>query len=437
MKKTGKKIFLDIGGHDGQTLNEIASGRYDFDEIYCFEPMPTEYNILVDRFKDNNVKICNFGLLDKTEERNIYGTNRDMGASIYQEKYDLDNKFQQTLCSFIEASIFFKNNISENDLVTVKLNCEGSEILILNNLLESNEIFKIDNAMIDFDIRKVIGHQHEAQLLLNSFNEKGFKNYCLENDVMIGDTHENRIANWLTTLPYYNQILKPNDVTVVLTACNRPDLLEKTLDSFFEMNTYPIKRFIIIDDGMNFGCNDFVKTKYEFPIEIIYNDPKLFQIKSIDKVYSIVDTKYIFHMEEDWLFLKKGFIEDSMKVLEADDNILQVWLRGIDDETANHPWEEGVYTIDELNMVLLKYTGIWNGFSFNPGLKRYSDWKKLRYRYDGCDRITPAEQSGGVTLECDISVEYAKRGMIAMRFLESYITHIGWDRHIIEGIDGK
>ena len=71
------------------------------------------------------------------------------------------------------------------------------------------------------------------------------------------------------------------EVTVVLTACNRADLLEKTLDSFFKFNTYPLKRFIIIDDGMNFGCNDFIKTKYEFPIEVVYNDPKLFQIKSI------------------------------------------------------------------------------------------------------------------------------------------------------------
>ena len=53
------------------------------------------------------------------------------------------------------------------------------------------------------------------------------------------------------------------EVTVVLTACNRADLLEKTLDSFFKFNTYPLKRFIIIDDGMNFGCNDFVKIKYE------------------------------------------------------------------------------------------------------------------------------------------------------------------------------
>jgi len=227
------------------------------------------------------------------------------------------------------------------------------------------------------------------------------------------------------------------EVTVILTACNRADLLEKTLDSFFEMNTYPIKRFIIIDDGMNFGCNDFVKTKYQFPIELIYNNPKRYQIRSIDYVYGLVDTEYIFHMEEDWLFLKKEFIEDSMKVLEADENILQVWLRGTDDKTAPHPWNEELYEVDGLQMVLLKYTGVWNGFSFNPGLKRLSDWKKLPNGYDGCERITPAEQSGGVTLECDISVEYAKRGMIAMRFLETYITHIGWDRHIIEGVDGK
>lgn len=228
-----------------------------------------------------------------------------------------------------------------------------------------------------------------------------------------------------------------NDVTVVLTACNRPDLLEKTLDSFFANNTYPLERFIIIDDGMNIGCNDFVKEKYEQPIELYYNDPKLYQIKSIDRAYGMVTTPYIFHMEEDWEFFRPSFIEHSKAVLEADENILQVWLRGLDDITATHPFYEDVYTLNGNSMVLLKYTGIWNGFSFNPGLKRLSDWKDLPNGYDGCERITPAEQSGGVTLECDISVEYAKRGRIAMRFIESYVRHIGWDRHIIHGVNGE
>lgn len=228
-----------------------------------------------------------------------------------------------------------------------------------------------------------------------------------------------------------------SDVTVVLTACNRPDLLERTLDSFFEMNTYELEKFIIIDDGMNFNCNDFVHKKYDFPIQVYYNDPKLFQIKSIDCAYAMVETPYIFHMEEDWQFLKPGFIEASKPVLEADENILQVWLRGLDDTTLNHPYKPDLYEIDNNKMVLVEYTGTWNGFSFNPGLKRLSDWQALPHGYDGLPRYTPAKQSGGVTLESDISIYYAKQGKIAMRFVESYVTHIGWDRHIIHGINGE
>lgn len=228
-----------------------------------------------------------------------------------------------------------------------------------------------------------------------------------------------------------------SDVSVVLTACNRADLLEKTLDSFFAMNTYPLERFIIIDDGMNFGCNDFVKDKYDFPIELIYNNPKLFQIKSIDAAYRLVETPFIFHMEEDWEFLKPGFIEASKPVLEADENILQVWLRGMDDTTLPHPCSKDVYEMNGNHMVMVNHTGIWNGFSFNPGLKRLSDWKALPNGYDALPRYTPAEQSGGVTLESDISIYYGKQGKIAMRFVESYVTHIGWDRHIIHGVNGE
>lgn len=229
-----------------------------------------------------------------------------------------------------------------------------------------------------------------------------------------------------------------SDTTVVLTSCNRPDLLEKTLDSFFQMNTYPIERFIIIDDGMNFGCNDFVQKKYSTPIELIYNDPKLFQIKSIDRAYSLVTTPYIFHMEEDWEFLKPGFIEISKEVLEIDENIIQVWLRGLDDDTLPHPYFEERYLVgNDVELVLVAYTGMWNGFSFNPGLKRVSDWKKLSGGYSGLPRHTPPEQSGGVTLESDVSIYYREQNKIAMRTVDSYVRHIGWGRHIIHGINGE
>jgi FkbM family methyltransferase len=434
-----RKIFLDVGGHEGQTLREILSGKYMFDVVYCFEPMPEQYNFLVKNYKSDNTHIVNYGLLDNDVEAYIYGTNIDMGASIYSQKFDLDSPDHKTLCKFVNSTSFCKENIREDDLVIMKLNCEGAEVPILKNLLESGQIHKFNNIMIDFDIRKVVGLQREEQDILNLFQEKGFNNFCLAENVMVGNSHESRIYNWLSTLPFANEILKPEQpdkVSVVLTACNRPDLLEKTLDSFFLYNTHPIEKFIIIDDGMNFGCNDFVKDKYDFPIELVYNNPKLFQIKSIDRAYGMVDTQYIFHMEEDWEFLKPSFIEHSKAVLEADENIIQVWLRGLDDVTVNHPCYPDRYEVDGHEMVLLHYTGMWNGFSFNPGLKRLMDWKIIG-NYDGLPRYTPKEQSGGVTLESDVSIEYAKRKKIAMRFVESYVKHIGWDRHIIHGVNGE
>ena len=208
------------------------------------------------------------------------------------------------------------------------------------------------------------------------------------------------------------------EVTAVLTACNRPDLLKETLDSFFEFNTYPLKRFIIIEDSLNFGCNDFVKERYSFPIELIYNNPKLHQIKSIDYAYSLVDTEYIFHMEEDWRFLKEGFIENSMAVLEQDPKIVQVWGRGLDDRTLNHPHTGDIYEVNGHQLVLNEYSGIWGGISFNPGLNRLSDWEEFLNGYNGCERITPEDKTGGLTLECDISVANMKKGKVTMRFVD-------------------
>jgi FkbM family methyltransferase len=203
------KIFIDVGGHIGQTLNEVLSGKYCFDKVYCFEPMPYQYYHLIKNYteigKKYNLEILPYGLLDNNENRNIYGTNNDMAASIYKNKIDIDNTEYETLCKFVNTSEFFEKNIKDNDLVVMKLNCEGSEVNIIYSLLKSGQISKIGNMMIDFDIRKVPGLEYQAQKIMEEFSKIDFTNYSLVN-VMVGDTHENRIGNWLKTLPFYRDI---------------------------------------------------------------------------------------------------------------------------------------------------------------------------------------------------------------------------------------
>lgn len=206
-----RKIFLDVGGHNGQTLNEILSGKYSFDKVYCFEPMPNQINYLnswfTEKGKPYGLEILNYGLLDETCQKIIYGTNEDMSASIFKDKNNVSNINHETICKFVSVSDFFKENIKEDDLVIMKLNCEGSEVIIINALLESGQLNKVSNMMIDFDIRKVNGHQHEADELLEKLKLNNYSNYSLEGDVMIGNSHVERIANWLSTLPFYDRFL--------------------------------------------------------------------------------------------------------------------------------------------------------------------------------------------------------------------------------------
>ena len=38
------------------------------------------------------------------------------------------------------------------------------------------------------------------------------------------------------------------------------------------------------------------------------------QLAAIDMAYSLVETEYIFHSEDDWLYIKPGYIEESLEI---------------------------------------------------------------------------------------------------------------------------
>jgi hypothetical protein len=89
------------------------------------------------------------------------------------------------------------------------------------------------------------------------------------------------------------------DTTVVLTSCQRHDLLERTLDSFHKFNTDDrVGRIIVIEDG----DGDPSEVRKKFGAELIRTGARLGQIAAIDRAYAQVDTPYIFHLEDDWEF---------------------------------------------------------------------------------------------------------------------------------------
>ncbi len=232
--------------------------------------------------------------------------------------------------------------------------------------------------------------------------------------------------------------MKDSKVSVVLTSCGRLDLLEQTIDSFFISNTYPISQFILIDDSGNVGLlpqlNLLIK-KYEFPIELIFNQKNLGQIKSIDVAYEKVTSDYIFHCEDDWVFYKSGFIENSLDILKADDSIVNVWLRAHAD-TNGHPID---YAIKKMTTsghgyyyMTTSYLGNWHGFVFNPSLKRVDDCKKF-LPFSQLKVLAPKGKYQQMIMgEEDLSIYFYQAGYkgAITDVVDGYVRHIGDGRHL-------
>jgi hypothetical protein len=77
----------------------------------------------------------------------------------------------------------------------------------------------------------------------------------------------------------------------ILTSCGRFDLLEKTLESFFEFADMAIDNFIVYDDSGKPIPESLIK---QYPqIKFIEGTEKVGQIKAIDILYSHVKNQYI------------------------------------------------------------------------------------------------------------------------------------------------
>jgi len=195
-----------------------------------------------------------------------------------------------------------------------------------------------------------------------------------------------------------------NSVTVTMTACDRLDLLEKTLKSFFAFNTYPIERFLVRDDsGLEKVWRQTMDliSKMGIPVEVM-GVGQLGQAASIDEMLNLVYTKYVFHLEDDWVFFRRGFIEDCLSVF--DEKTAQVWVRdrndGVVAKVGEHQERGGVgFGVVENH-----------NFSLNPHLRLMSDM-----RFTGKNETMMSEW-------------VRESGLHTLWLEDGYCRHTGWEK---------
>lgn len=192
-------VFLDVGAHSGQTLDEVLKPGYGFHRIYAFEPMPVQANYISEHYlKDERLRVCHYGLSDQTGSVLIYGSNDRCEASMYARKRDV-NPNHVTVCQMVEASEWFRDNLEGDECVLMKFNCEGAEVPILNNLMDSGEIWKVSHMVITFDCRYIAGEERHEQELKDRLATIGYDRWVSSDDAYAPHTqpHTEKIAQWL------------------------------------------------------------------------------------------------------------------------------------------------------------------------------------------------------------------------------------------------
>jgi hypothetical protein len=175
----------------------------------------------------------------------------------------------------------------------------------------------------------------------------------------------------------------PDDVTVCLTSCGRPDLLKRTLDSFGRFN--PGGHIIISEDCADPAIIAEIAAAHP-TTTILSGAERLGQMRSIDRLFSAVKTPYLFHLEDDWLF--DGPVNWKAAVaLLARDEVANVSVRAFAEIKEKYRRRSDALNLDGADFRLMHRDAHpeFFGWSNNPGLMRtalyhaYAPFGRMRH----------------------------------------------------------
>jgi hypothetical protein len=219
------------------------------------------------------------------------------------------------------------------------------------------------------------------------------------------------------------------DITICLTSCGRWQLLEKTISSLVSYwDGKPPAAFYIHDDSgeqnqaLMKDLDRFLMRHWQIMADWTFSNRKG-QPHAIDMAYMLVQTPYIFHCEDDWEFYEGGFIADSRSVLEAEPKCASVWIR--------HPQDRNNHTVIpamkitrqavRYQQMATRYKGNWHGMTWNPGLRRLSDYLAMGKFSDMCEwRANDHCHS-----EKQFNKKYYEAGYVGMSLCRGFVKHIG------------
>jgi len=163
-----QNLLIDIGAHFGETLEEVLRPIYKIDRVYAIEPSSVAIKKL-SKFKDKRLRIYPIAVSNYNGKANLYSAGA-VGGGLFPDKprhwkiTEIVNVFK-----FSEWAI---TNLSVSENVYIKINVEGSELFILQEISKIHKQLNIKSILLSIDIEKVpslIKYKDDMQKLICNF----------------------------------------------------------------------------------------------------------------------------------------------------------------------------------------------------------------------------------------------------------------------------
>ena len=213
--------IIDIGGCVGLYIEEsLKKYKEKINHIYCFEPHHANYNFLKEKYKNiNNVSIFNFAISNyvgnskfykKGNNINEYDKVGNPGSSLNLDKRNVNPRVFDVV-KVNTLSFFLKeNNLINTKFEEVKIDAEGSEYDILENIINDKLYLNFEKIFIEDHTRKIPNLYKKRKEFV-----KRIKSLKIQNKFFIA-----RGVDWVRTnlkfldIDTYIEIEKHNNVNI-------------------------------------------------------------------------------------------------------------------------------------------------------------------------------------------------------------------------------
>ena len=195
--------YIDLGVHIGEEIDLVLDQYSDYQDkyelyVYGVEANPSLCEYLNQRYEYfNEVKIFNNAISDKSEYINLYLGQGSLESSIFATKNNVTDKTVKVLGK--KFSDFVNDNVEQFDTSVniLKLNIEGAELDVYENLIETDMFKDIDLfcGHPSHDIEKVAELEPKRKRYYSLLEE-----YNIELSYLCGEVNPEKSINIFKTI---------------------------------------------------------------------------------------------------------------------------------------------------------------------------------------------------------------------------------------------